>query len=135
MLVSKHNTLRAASTRSWAFILFPSKPWVDWPLAIVFVAILAGFFITAEQALDEAWEFAAPDYMVYASIALWVMLLEEPCAEQLAAVFDRRAFSILPVVTEYMPGPLSGLPSTWAEAASYHLLSIESVWFTVSCLY
>ena len=37
------------------------------------------------------------------------------------------AFSILPVVTEYMPGPLSGLPSTWAEAASYHLLSIESV--------
>ena len=112
----------------WAFILFPSKPWVDWPLAIVFVAILAGFFITAEQALDEAWEFAAPDYVVYASIALWVMLLE---ALRRAAGWPlcliAGAFSILPVVTEYMPGPLSGLPSTWAEAASYHLLSIESV--------
>ena len=112
----------------WAFILFPSKLWVDWSLAIVFVAILAGFFITAEQALDEAWEFAAPDYAVYASIALWVMLLE---ALRRAAGWPlcliAGAFSILPVVTEYMPGPLSGLPSTWAEAASYHLLSIESV--------
>ena len=112
----------------WAFILFPSKLWVDWALAIVFVSILAGFFITAEQALDETWEFAAPDYVVYASIALWVMLLE---ALRRAAGWPlcliAGAFSILPVVTEYMPGPLSGLPSTLAEAASYHLLSIESV--------
>ena len=112
----------------WAFITFPSKPWVDWPLAIAFVAILAGFFVTAEQALDEAWEFAAPDYAVYASIALWAMLLE---ALRRAAGWPlcliAGAFSILPVVTEYMPGPLSGLPSTWGEAASYHLLSIESV--------
>ena len=112
----------------WVFITFPSKPWVDWPLAIAFVVILAGFFVTAEQALDEAWEFAAPDYAVYASIALWAMLLE---ALRRAAGWPlcliAGAFSILPVVTEYMPGPLSGLPSTWAEAASYHLLSIESV--------
>ena len=112
----------------WVFITFPSKPWVDWPLAIAFIAILAGFFVTAEQALDEAWEFAAPDYAVYASIALWAMLLE---ALRRAAGWPlcliAGAFSILPVVTEYMPGPLSGLPSTWAEAASYHLLSIESV--------
>ena len=125
------NTILLRTTwraRSLVFITFPSKPWVDWPLAIVFVAILAGFFITAEQALDEAWEFAAPDYVVYASIALWVMLLE---ALRRAAGWPlcliAGAFSILPVVTEYMPGPLSGLPSTWAEAASYHLLSIESV--------
>ena len=112
----------------WVFITFPSKPWVDWPLAIAFIAILAGFFVTADQALDEAWEFAAPDYAVYASIALWAMLLE---ALRRAAGWPlcliAGAFSILPVVTEYMPGPLSGLPSTWAEAASYHLLSIESV--------
>ncbi len=112
----------------WVFITFPSKSWVDWPLAISFVAILAGLFVTAEQALDEAWEFAAPDYAVYASIALWAMLLE---AMRRAAGWPlcliAGAFSILPVVTEYMPGPLSGLPTTWAETASYHLLSIESV--------
>ena len=112
----------------WAFIIFPTKPWIDWPLATAFVAILAGFFITAERALDEAWEFAAPDYAVYASAALWAMLLE---ALRRAAGWPlcliAGTFSVLPVVTEYMPGPLNGLPSTWAEAASYHLLSIESV--------
>ena len=112
----------------WVFITFPSKPWIDWPLAVLFVAILVGFFVTAEQALDEAWEFAAPDYAVYASMGMWLMLLE---ALRRAAGWPlcliAGAFSILPVVTEFMPGPLNGLPSTWAETASYHLLSIESV--------
>jgi TRAP transporter 4TM/12TM fusion protein len=112
----------------WAFLTFPSRPWIDWPLAIAFVAILAGLFVTAEQALDEAWEFAAPDHVVYACFALWAMLLE---ALRRAAGWPlcliAGAFSILPVVTEYMPSFLSGLPSSWAEAASYHLLSIESV--------
>jgi TRAP transporter 4TM/12TM fusion protein len=112
----------------WVFITFPSKPWIDWPLAATFVAILLGFFVTAEQALDEAWEFSAPDYAVYASLAMWLMLLE---ALRRAAGWPlcliAGAFSVLPVVTEFMPGPLNGLPSSWAETASYHLLSIESV--------
>ena len=84
----------------WAFITFPSKAWIDWPLAILFVVILAIFFVTAEQALDEAWEFAAPDYAVYASLALWLMLLE---ALRRAAGWPlcliAGTFSILPVVT------------------------------------
>ena len=112
----------------WAFVTFPSKPWIDWPLAVTFVAILLGFFVTAEQALDEAWEFAAPDAAVYACLAMWLMLLE---ALRRAAGWPlcliAGAFSVLPVVTEFMPGPLNGLPSSWAETASYHLLSIESV--------
>ena len=97
---------------------WPSRLWRFWLV----------FFVTAEQALDEAWEFAAPDYAVYASLAMWLMLLE---ALRRAAGWPlcliAGAFSILPVVTEFMPGPLNGLPSTWAETASYHLLSIESV--------
>ncbi len=112
----------------WAFITYPRRAWLDWPLAIVFVAILVGFFVTAEQALDEAWEFAAPEYATYAALALWLMLLE---ALRRAAGWPlciiAGAFSVLPVITEFMPGPLSGLPSSWAETASYHLLSIESV--------
>ena len=100
----------------WVFITFPSKPWIDWPLAATFVAILLGFFVTAEQALDEAWEFSAPDYAVYASLAMWLMLLE---ALRRAAGWPlcliAGAFSVLPVVTEFMPGPLNGLPSSWAE--------------------
>ena len=36
-------------------------------------------------------------------------------------------FSVLPLVTEHLPGPLAGLPSSWSEAAAYHALSIESI--------
>ena len=112
----------------WAFITYPSKPWIDWPLVAISLVILGGFFVTAEQALDEAWEFAAPDQAVYAAMALWIILLE---ALRRAAGWPlciiAGVFSILPVVTEFMPGPLNGLPSTWAETASYHFLSIESV--------
>ena len=112
----------------WAFIVYPSKPWIDWPLVILSVGILCGFFITAEQALDEAWEFAAPDLAVYGAMALWIIILE---ALRRAAGWPlciiAGVFSVLPVITEYMPGPLSGLPSSWAETASYHFLSIESV--------
>ena len=112
----------------WAFITYPSKPWIDWPLVAISLVILGGFFVTAEKALDEAWEFAAPDQAVYAAMALWIILLE---ALRRAAGWPlciiAGVFSVLPVVTEFMPGPLNGLPSTWAETASYHFLSIESV--------
>ncbi|NCF34519.1 MAG: TRAP transporter fused permease subunit [Proteobacteria bacterium] len=112
----------------WAFVTYPTKPWIDWPLIGLSLGILCGFFITAEQALDEAWEFAAPELAVYGAVALWIIILE---ALRRAAGWPlciiAGLFSVLPVVTEYMPGPLNGLPSTWAETASYHFLSIESV--------
>ena len=118
----------AALLAPWAFIIYPTKSWIDWPLVALSIAILCGFFITAEQALDEAWEFAAPELAVYGAITLWVVLLE---ALRRAAGWPlciiAGIFSVLPVITEYMPGPLNGLPSTWAETASYHFLSIESV--------
>ena len=58
----------------WAFITYPTKPWIDWPLVVLSIVILGGF-VTAEQALDEAWEFV-PDQAVYGAIALWLILLE-----------------------------------------------------------
>ncbi|MEC7250202.1 MAG: TRAP transporter permease, partial [Pseudomonadota bacterium] len=36
----------------WAFITYPTKPWIDWPLVAMSLVILGGFFVTAEQALD-----------------------------------------------------------------------------------
>ena len=118
----------AALLAPWALLTFPTRPWIDWPLIIGSIGVLAGFFFTAEQALDEAWEFAAPEFAVYGAMALWIIILE---ALRRAAGWPlciiAGAFSILPVITEYLPGPLNGLPSSWAETASYHFLSIESV--------
>ena len=111
-----------------AFLLYKPKLWRDVPLALFAMGICLAFFITAEQALDEAWEFGAPPWAVYAALAFWILLAEAlRRAGGLALAIIAILFSILPLVTEKLPGPLSGLEATWQDTAAYHALSIESI--------
>jgi len=111
-----------------AFLVYPRNRWVDWPLALIGAGVLVSLFFTAEQALDEAWEFAAPEWAVYAALALWLVLLEAlRRAGGVALCIIATLFSILPLITEHMPGPLSGLAASWQDTAAYHALSIESI--------
>ncbi len=111
-----------------AFLVYPTRVWIDWPLAVLALALLVGFFVSAEQALDEAWEFAAPLNVAYAAVLLWVIVLEAlRRAGGWPLCIIAGLFSLLPLVTEYMPGPLNGLPAGWQDTAAYHALSIESM--------
>jgi len=111
-----------------AFLLYPTKKWIDWPIAIMVFVVLIGFFVTAEQALDEAWEFGAPDLAIAAALVLWLAILEAlRRTAGLTLCVIAGLFSILPLITEYMPGPLNGLPASLQETAAYHALSIESI--------
>jgi len=111
-----------------AFIVYPTKWWLDWPLALTGLGILIAFIVTAEKALDEAWEFEAPVWATFCSLAIWMLLLEALRRAAGTALFViAGVFSILPLITDYMPGPLSGLAATWQETAAYHALSIESI--------
>ena len=110
------------------FHVFPRQIWLDGLLAAVSVGLLISLLLTAEQALDEAWEFAAPDWAVYVALALWVLVLEAlRRAGGWPLCVIAGLFSILPMVTEYLPGFLHGLPADWRDTAAYHVLSIESV--------
>lgn len=101
---------------------------LDELLALGVLLICAYFFSQAERILDEGWEFGAPETATYLSIALWVLLLEAVRRVAGWSLFLIAAtFSVLPLVTEYLPGPLSGLPSSLEETAVYHALSIESI--------
>ena len=111
-----------------AFIIYPTKAWIDWSLVFVTCGVLCAFFLTAEQALDEAWEFDPPVWATYAALTLWLLVIEAMRrAAGLALCVIATLFSILPIVTEYMPGPLNGLAATWQETAAYHAFSIESL--------
>ncbi len=111
-----------------AFLLYPTRRWIDWPCALLALGLLAAFFYTAELALDEAWEFGAPPWAVYAALVLWGLLVEAlRRAAGTALCVIATAFSLLPLFTEYMPGPLQGLAASWQDTAAYHMLSIESV--------
>jgi len=111
-----------------SFVIYRRVRYLDEILALLVVGICCYFFSVAERILDEGWEFGAPVTATALSIALWVLLLEAVRRAAGWSLFIIAAmFSILPLVTEYLPGPLSGLPSSLGEAAAYHALSIESI--------
>ena len=87
-----------------AFLLYPTRAWIDWPLALAALGLLGAFFVTAEQALDEAWEFAAPQWATYAALGLWLLVVEAlRRSGGVALCVIATLFSILPLVTEFMP--------------------------------
>jgi TRAP transporter 4TM/12TM fusion protein len=101
---------------------------LDEVLAIAVLLTCAYFFSQAERILDEGWEFGAPERATYLSILLWVLLLEAVRRAAGWSLFLIAAlFSVLPLVTEQLPGPLSGMSSSLEETAVYHALSIESI--------
>ena len=112
----------------FTFFLYPTKKTVDWVLAISSSLMLVGLIFTAEESLDNAWEFGAPQWITYICLALWFLILEAlRRSAGLVLCVIAAFFSCLPLFTHWLPGPLNGLSSSWYETASYHLLSIESV--------
>ena len=112
----------------FAYLLYPTRRWIDYPLAALVVVLLISLLSSAEQALDEAWEFGAPNWAVWVSLVLWICIVEAlRRAGGTALCLIAGTFSILPLITIYLPGPLNGLEASWQETAAYHLLSIESV--------
>ena len=110
------------------FMVVPRWRYLDALLAMSVFAVCVYFFLHAEEIVDEGWEFGAPGIATVLSIALWVLLLEGVRRAGGWSLFAIVAtFSMLPLVTEWLPGPLSGLPSTLQEAAVYHALSSESI--------
>ena len=112
----------------FTFFLYPTKKTVDWVLAISSSLMLVGLIFTAEESLDNAWEFGAPQWITYICLVLWFLILEAlRRSAGLVLCVIAAFFSCLPLFTHWLPGPLNGLSSSWYETASYHLLSIESV--------
>ena len=57
------------------YLLYPTRKMLDVPLGFAVFGILAVLFFSAEKALDEAWEFGAPQWVVYVSFALWLAVI------------------------------------------------------------
>jgi len=110
---------RGASARSF---------WLDIPLSIAAFGACIFFFINAETMLDFGWEFSAPTYAVMVSYLLWVLIMEAVRRSGGWVLFVLvLVFSLYPIVADTLPGPISGMSSSPAETASYHVMSIESI--------
>ncbi|MDP6535970.1 MAG: TRAP transporter fused permease subunit [Gammaproteobacteria bacterium] len=106
----------------------PKSYWFDSVLSLAAFAACVFFFINAETMLDFGWEFLAPDYAVWVSYLLWVLIMEAVRRSGGWVLFILvLVFSLYPIFADSFPGPIQGMSSTPAETASYHVMSIESI--------
>ncbi|MDB3909269.1 TRAP transporter fused permease subunit [Gammaproteobacteria bacterium] len=115
------------------FLIYPSfrspkSYWLDGVLSLAAFCTCVFFFINAETMLDYGWEFSAPAYAVWVSYLLWALIMEGVRRSGGWVLFFLvLVFSLYPIVADMLPGPISGMSSSAAETASYHVMSIESI--------
>ncbi|MEQ8805748.1 MAG: TRAP transporter fused permease subunit [Rhodospirillales bacterium] len=118
------------------FLIFPATakgdmnriPWWDAVLAVLFFATVLFFFVQGEHIVDKGWEMGAPQAETWAGYLLWLMVLEGTRRAGGMALFAIVVtISLYPLYADSMPGPISGLSSTLADTAAYHIMSNESI--------
>jgi len=115
------------------FLIYPmtrysTRYWYDVILALAAFGASIFFFVNAEIMLDRGWEFTAPTYAVWVSYLLWALTLEAVRRCGGLTLFTLvLLFSLYPIVADKLPGVISGMSSSAAETAAYHVISIESI--------
>ena len=122
---------------SLTFLIFPlhsdaaspagSPPWYDLVLAVLSLAVSGYFAWTAELALEDGWEYAAPEAARWTSIVFWLLILEGARRAGGFVIFlVVLVFSLYPTFAGSMPGPISGFTQPFWDTIPYHILSSES---------
>ncbi|AQZ94233.1 TRAP transporter permease [Halopseudomonas phragmitis] len=105
-----------------------SVPWYDWVMALA--SGLCCIFFIANQAVsvDEGWEYAAPQYVVYVSLVLWALALEATrrCGGWPIFVVVFLA-SVFPIFAGKLPDSFAGISTPIDLVAIYHTNSDESL--------
>lgn len=115
------------------FLIYPlhrnaTRYWYDVLLSLAAIGACGFFFVNAETMLDMGWEFSAPGYAVWTSYLLWVLIMEAVRRSGGWVLFVLvLVFSLYPIVADRLPGPISGMASSPADTAAYHVMSIESI--------
>ncbi|MCR9256741.1 MAG: TRAP transporter fused permease subunit [Alphaproteobacteria bacterium] len=102
-------------------------PLYDWLLAVASMGVAAYFAWTAEMSLDGGWEYAPPDQASWASLVMYLLILE---ATRRAGGFTIFLFvlffSLYPTFADHMPGPIRGFQADFWQTIPYHIISSES---------
>ncbi|MEM1199144.1 MAG: TRAP transporter fused permease subunit [Pseudomonadota bacterium] len=102
-------------------------PWFDWVLAVVSLLVSGFFVVTSNESLDGGWEYAAPERAVWASVVLYVLILEATRRAGGMVLFGIvLIFSLYPTVAEHIPDPLSGFTSPFLDVVPFFMISSEA---------
>src|SRR5690606_4448355 len=101
---------------------------LDWLLAGMSLGAGACIAVTAQQNLNEGWEFAAPVAAQWVAFLFAGLVLEATRrAGGLVLAIVVTVVAFYPTFAGHVPAPFSGFQSTLSEAFSYHVYSSESV--------
>jgi len=134
VLEGRYLYLLAALFLAAAFLCFKTHaragehvPWWDLLLAVAALGTCGYFALTAESSLEEGWEYAPPEAARYASVVLWLLILEGTRRTGGIAIFIVvSVFSLYPTFADSMPGPVSGFTQPFWDTIPYHMISSES---------
>ena len=102
-------------------------PWYDWLLVGLALGATVYFTLTAETSLDQGWEYAAPETARYASLLIYLLILEATRrAGGLVLFLIVLFFSLYPTFADQVPNPLNGFAQPFWDTIPYHIISAES---------
>ncbi len=103
-------------------------PWYDWGLALVSLGCCAFFTINSINAVNQGWEFTAPEHVVWMSYLMWVLTLEATRRCGGWAIFVVvLLMSAFPLYAEILPDSMAAVSTPINYVAIYHALSAESI--------
>lgn len=105
-----------------------ATPWYDWVMAFASSACCIFFIINANQSVDDGWEYAAPQNVVYISLLTWALALEATrrCGGWPIFIVVFLA-SLFPLFAGNLPDSFAGISTPIDLAAIYHTNSDESL--------
>lgn len=121
---------------SMVFIYFPATrrsaidrvAWYDMVIIAVIAAMFSYYAWNTERIIFEAWEYAAPDLGVWLSLATWLVVLEAGRRTGGWPIFVIvMVCSLYPLYADRMPDVISGVSMGLGEAATFHVMSEESL--------
>lgn len=105
----------------------PNVPWYDWILALLVLGVTGFFVATAGASLDGGWEYAPPQQAVWASILLYVLILEGTRRAGGLVLFGIvLLFSLYPTFADRVPDPLNGFSQSFTQVVPFFMISSEA---------
>jgi TRAP transporter 4TM/12TM fusion protein len=135
MLDTRYLYVLAALFLPMVFLSYPAwrgakrdgVPWYDLLAAAAATGICLWMAWSAEQALSEGWEYAAPKPAIWTGAVLCLLIMEA-LRRAGGGIFAGVVLvvAVYPVFAGGMPGPIRGLTQPLPDAVAYHVFSSES---------
>ncbi|MYZ50368.1 TRAP transporter permease [Propylenella binzhouense] len=135
ILDNRYYYLVATLVLPLVFLVYPARasaekaaPTIlDWMFAAGALGCGLYFVYFSEVMVNEGWEYLAPQTAIWISVAFWVVILEAlRRTAGLPITIIALVVSLYPLVADRLPAPFTGIPQSFANVMSFHIIGSSS---------